>query len=99
MMKHASASGSNGVLGAVDPRRALVEIDATEAPNLKTRKLHPAQRLATAPDGRVRVSLPVGEVRAMARWILSMGGSARAVEPIDLVIAVREMCDATRKKH
>lgn len=88
-----------GVLGAVDPRRALIEIDATEAPNIKTRRLHPAQRLAIAPDGRVRVSLPVGDVRAMARWILSMGGSARAVEPIDLVIAVREMSDATRKKH
>jgi len=88
-----------GVLAVVDPRRALIEIDATEAPNLKTRRLHAAQRLAIAPDGRVRVSLPVGDVRAMARWILSMGGSARAVEPIDLVIAVREMCDVTRKKH
>lgn len=88
-----------GVLGTVDPRRALVEIDATEAPAVRARRLHPSQRLATAPDGRLRVSLPIGEVRAMAKWVLSMGGAARAIEPIDLVIAVRELCDAARKRH
>jgi predicted DNA-binding transcriptional regulator YafY len=88
-----------GVLGKPDKRRALIEIDASEAGSIRARKLHPSQRLATAADGRVRVSLPVGEVRALARWVLSMGGAARAIEPVDLVLAVREMSELSRKRH
>jgi hypothetical protein len=88
-----------GVLASPDPRRAIVEIDASLAPSLRARKLHPAQRIANAADGRMRLSLPVGELGAMARWILSMGGAARAVEPLDLVALVRRLADAARNRH
>lgn len=88
-----------GVLGKPDARRALIEIDAAEAASVRARKLHPSQRVATAADGRARVSLPVGDVRALARWVLAMGGAARAIEPVDLVHAVRELSEAVRRRH
>jgi predicted DNA-binding transcriptional regulator YafY len=65
--------------------RFVVEFDARVADDVKARRLHPQQRIATASDGRVRVSLPLVDPRAAIAFVLSWGDAARVVEPPDLV--------------
>jgi predicted DNA-binding transcriptional regulator YafY len=72
---------------ARNPRqvRLIVEFEPRVADAVKARRVHPSQKLAVAPDGRVRVSLVVPEapeVLSKARaWVLGFGSAARVVEP------------------
>lgn len=76
----------HGTFGVARPTktRFIVEFDARVSEEIRARKLHPQQRMATAPDGRVRVSLPLVDRRAAIAWILSWGDAAHVVEPADL---------------
>lgn len=76
----------HGDFGVARPSkaRAIVEFDARAADAVRARKLHPQQRLATSPDGRVRVSLPLVSVDRLVAWVLSWGDAARVVEPVEL---------------
>ena len=65
-----------------------MEFDARVADEVKAKRLHPQQRIATAPDGRVRVSLPLVDPRTVIAFVLSWGDAARVVEPPELVTEV-----------
>lgn len=84
----------HGDFGIAPPLKArerikvLVEFDAKLAGEVRFRKTHPSQRTAVASDGRVRLSLTVGDLEATARWVLGFGDGARAIEPPELVRAV-----------
>ena len=83
--------GDFGIGAPVRPReriRALVEFEARLANEVRGRKAHPSQRTAVAPDGRVRVSLTLGDLQLATRWVLGFGDGARAIEPPELVRAV-----------
>lgn len=71
-----------------DKMRVLVEFDPRVAHEIRGRKAHPSQRVATAPDGRIRISFTVGDLSAVARWVLGFGDAARVIEPPELVSAV-----------
>ncbi|MBX3206413.1 MAG: WYL domain-containing protein [Labilithrix sp.] len=77
----------HGDFGVARPARArfIVEFEARVADEVKAKRFHPQQRIATAPDGRVRVSLPLVDPRAAIAFVLSWGDAARVVEPPDLV--------------
>ncbi len=82
--------GEFGISTAPKKIRVLVEFDAKIADEIRARKVHPTQRLATAPDGRVRLSMTVGQLGEVRRWILGFGPMARVLEPVELVDEVRD---------
>ena len=77
----------HGELGVGEPSRErfVVEFDPRVADDIRTRKIHPQQKVFTAPDGRIRVSLPLVDEAAVLHWILSWGDAARVVDPPELV--------------
>jgi predicted DNA-binding transcriptional regulator YafY len=79
--------GELGVAGP-SPARFIVEFDARVADDVKGRRIHAQQRIATSADGRVRVSLPLVDARAAIAFILGWGDAARVVEPEWLVTEV-----------
>lgn len=82
----------HGDLGVAIPEKTkmLVEFDPRVADAVRARKVHPAQRIAQAPDGRVRVSAPIGD-RALARaWVLGFGDAAKVLEPEDFADEIRQ---------
>jgi predicted DNA-binding transcriptional regulator YafY len=90
--------GAFGPVAAPDERRAVIEFDPAAAVEVRMRKHHPDQRIATSRDGRVRLALPVGNREALARWVLGFGSAARVIEPDDLRQLVRdELREALRK--
>lgn len=76
----------HGEFGVAPPPRTrfTVEFDARVADEIRARRLHPQQKTFTAPDGRVRVSLPLVDHPSAIAWVLSWGDAARVVEPSDL---------------
>jgi len=82
----------HGELGVAPPPRVrfTVEFDARVADEVRARRIHPQQKIFTAPDGRVRISMPLADPAAATAWILSWGDAARVVEPADLVRSVGE---------
>jgi predicted DNA-binding transcriptional regulator YafY len=77
--------GDFGVARAPRHVRLIVEFEPRVADAVRSRRVHPSQKLAVAADGRVRVSVTVPEapeVLAHARaWVLGFGSAARVVEP------------------
>jgi len=86
--------GDFGVARTPRTVRIVVELEARAADAVRTRKVHPSQKVAVAPDGRVRVSLALPdapEVLAQVRtWVLGFGAGARVVEPRELADALAD---------
>jgi predicted DNA-binding transcriptional regulator YafY len=80
--------GDFGVAQAAATLKLLVEFDPRVADAVRARRVHPSQKLAVAPDGRVRASLVVPEspevFERVRTWVLSFGASARVLEPRQL---------------
>ncbi|HVH43240.1 MAG TPA: WYL domain-containing protein [Labilithrix sp.] len=91
----------HGDLGVARPPRArfIVEFDARVADEVKAKRQHPQQRIATAPDGRVRVSLPLVDPRAAVSFVLSWGDAARVVEPPELVAEVAKILSRAASRY
>jgi predicted DNA-binding transcriptional regulator YafY len=90
------ASCVHGDFGVAPPsaraQRVIVEFDARVADDVRARRVHPSQKIATAPDGRVRVSMAVPMLEAVrasvSQWVLGFGAAARVIEPEELAVAV-----------
>lgn len=82
-----------GELGVARPVRetAIVEFEARVAEEVRTRKVHPRQRWAPGPEGRIRVQVPLVSVPAIVAWVLGFGDAARVVEPPELAREVGEV--------
>ncbi len=91
--------GAFGPVPIEDRRRAVIEFDARVADEVRSRKHHPDQRIATSRDGRVRLAMPVGDRAALVRWILSYGSAARVIEPGDVREVVREELREALRRH
>lgn len=76
-----------------------VEFDVATAPEIRARRWHPSQRLATAPDGRVRLSFVVGDLATVRTWVLGFGHHARVIEPAALVADVRTELEAALGRY
>ena len=81
--------GDQGI-AAPAKRHAIVDFDARVADEVRARKVHPAQKQATAKDGRVRLSVPIADQKALVAWILGFGDAAEVAEPPDLVLEVAQ---------
>jgi predicted DNA-binding transcriptional regulator YafY len=91
--------GDFGIAPASKRTRVLVEFDAAAAVDLRQRKVHPSQRIAVAPDGRVRLSMSVGDLGEVARWVLGYGSAAVVIEPPELVSEVRLALERALAKY
>jgi predicted DNA-binding transcriptional regulator YafY len=95
------AHGQFGVAAGSSKVRVLVEFDARAAEEIRGRKVHSTQKIATAPDGRVRlsVSLPVTVLPEVRRWVLGFADAARVIEPPELVAEVARVLAAASKRY
>jgi predicted DNA-binding transcriptional regulator YafY len=80
--------GAFGVSRPGPRTRVIVEFDAKAAPEVQRTKLHPSQKIAVAPDGRVRLSLSMHDLTELVRWVMAFGDQARVIEPESLATEV-----------
>lgn len=77
----------------------MIEFSREAADEIRGQRVHPSQRLATAPDGRVRLSLGVPSLEEALRWVLRFGAAARVIEPVELRDAVMRELKATMLRY
>jgi predicted DNA-binding transcriptional regulator YafY len=90
--------GELGV-GRLGKARFTVDFDARVADEVKARRIHPQQRIANSPDGRVRLSLPLIDPRAAVSFVLSWGDAARMVDPPELVEEIRTILSRAAARY
>lgn len=91
--------GEFGVGTKASKARVIIEFDARVADEIRAKKLHRDQKLATSPDGRVRVSLPLVNVDAILGWTLAFGDAARVVEPPEIVSRIAGILERARDRY
>ena len=67
----------------------MIEFDAHAAEYIRTRRVHPTQKLSNTGDGGVRLTLTIGDLTQLTSWVLEWGGRARVIEPPELVARVQ----------
>lgn len=67
-----------------EPRTVVIEFDRREALYVRGRRWHHSQTLEDLPDGTLRMTLKVGSMEEVIRWVLSLGSGAWIVRPEDL---------------
>jgi proteasome accessory factor B len=61
-----------------------VVFDAFAASRVQERQWHPSQKIKQLPNGGIELSLSLGNLEEIERWILSWGKHAQVVEPAEL---------------
>ncbi|MGB9880990.1 MAG: helix-turn-helix transcriptional regulator [Anaerolineae bacterium] len=72
-----------------EPRKVVIEFDAEQARYVRGRRWHHSQVTEDLPDGSLRMTLTIGGLGELTRWVMSFGSHAKIVEPEDLRDAVR----------
>ena len=79
--------------------RVVIEFDARVAEEVRAKKVHPAQKLFTSPDGRVRLAFPLANPDAVLSFVLSYGDAARVVEPAAFAEEVGRRLDRAARRY
>ncbi|HHV78325.1 MAG TPA: WYL domain-containing transcriptional regulator [Firmicutes bacterium] len=66
------------------PRNVVIQFDTQEAPYIRGRQWHPSQKLEELPDGSLRMTLVIGGLGELKRWIMSFGPHAVVIDPEEL---------------
>ncbi len=70
-----------GVHQAVRKVRVVIDFDAHAAQSVRARRFSPTQRRSNLRGGGVRLTMAVGDLSEVARWVLGFGDHARVIEP------------------
>jgi len=76
--------GELGIWRATSRQKIVLEFDAEAAPQLRNRRVHPTQKLGSLPSGGLRLTMSVGDLEPLVRWVLQWGRHARVIEPAEL---------------
>jgi predicted DNA-binding transcriptional regulator YafY len=96
---HQWIHGAFGVAAPGARARVLVEFDARVAAEVRSAKLHPSQKIALAPDGRLRLSMSLPPTAELKRWILGFGDSARVIEPAELAADIAKTLQSAAARY
>lgn len=82
---------SFGVFHGKGSHRVKIRFDAFASRLVSERQWHPSQKVKTFKNGEMELSLELGSLEEVERWILSWGAHARVIEPKALVDRVRDV--------
>lgn len=94
-------SGSFGVFKSSRAARQTVriEFDAFASRLVAERQWHPTQKIKNLGNGGLELSLQLGNLEEIERWVLSWGAHARVIGPKALVQRVRQAAQSLLEKH
>lgn len=90
--------GELGIWRSEEKHRIVVDFDAEAAEYVRSRRVHPSQRLTLQPGGTIRSTMTVGNLTPVVSWILEWGNKAKVIEPPELVARIeQELAEALAK--
>jgi predicted DNA-binding transcriptional regulator YafY len=82
-----------------EPKKVVIEFDPSEAPYIRGKTWHKSQVVQDLPDGSMRMTLTIGSMGEVKRWVMSLGRHAWVVEPEELREEIRRELEAARKRY
>jgi proteasome accessory factor B len=89
---------SFGVLTGPGNFDVLIHFDELAADYIREKRWHASQQLTEAEDGGVRLRLKLSSLAEIQRWILSWGGHATVLAPVELADSVKAAASAILHK-
>lgn len=81
------------------PQRVVIEFDKGQSPYIRGKRWHKSQVLEELPDGVLRMTLTVGGLGEIKRWVMSLGSHAWVVEPESLRAEIALELEAAAAKY
>ena len=75
-----------------EPQEVKIHFSAAQAPYIRERTWHPSQEIETEPDGSVILTLKVGDLGEVKRWLIGFGAEAEVLGPEELRADIAEEC-------
>jgi predicted DNA-binding transcriptional regulator YafY len=91
--------GQFGIWAGGDPTEVVVDFEPSVADYLRTRKVHPSQRIEPLRGGGVRLRMLIGELTEVATWVLGFGAMAKVRRPPELADRVRAELQAACDRY
>ncbi len=88
-----------GVLGGEGDYRVVVRFTATAADRVREREWHESQVMRDLPDGGLELTLRLGALAEVSRWILGWGDSAEVIAPPELRAQVKATAEALAQMY
>ena len=85
---------SFGVFKGKARHRVCIRFDAFAARLVSERQWHASQKLKPLASGELELSMELGSLEEIERWVLSWGGHARVLEPVELKRMIRRAAEA-----
>ncbi|MCM2314793.1 MAG: WYL domain-containing protein [Thermoanaerobaculia bacterium] len=82
-----------------DPREVVIEFEPDVASLVESARHHEGESVRILPGGAAEYRVTLAHVEEIARWIVTFGGKARAIEPEELVARVREIAEGVTNAH
>jgi predicted DNA-binding transcriptional regulator YafY len=77
--------GEFGIWKTDERFKVVIDFDTKAAEYVGMRQLHPSQQLTQLANGRLRLTMHVGNLTQLTSWVLEWGASAHVIEPPELV--------------
>jgi proteasome accessory factor B len=81
---------SFGVHSGQSEYQVVIRFDPYAADYVREKRWHPSQQLRELPGGEIELRLKLSSLGEVQRWVLGWGGSARVIEPPELIRSVHE---------
>ncbi len=82
-----------------EPQKVVLEFDRVQAAYIRGRKWHHSQTLEELPGGALRMTLTVGGLGEVKRWVTGMGSHGWVVEPEELQEEIAEELAKARERY
>jgi len=67
-----------------EPQEVKIRFSPSQAPYIRERTWHPSQKIETCGDGSIILTLNVGDLWEVKRWLIGFGAEAEALQPKEL---------------
>jgi len=67
-----------------EPQEVKIRFSTSQAPYIRERTWHPSQKIETCGDGSIILTLNVGDLWEVKRWLIGFGAEAEALQPKEL---------------
>jgi predicted DNA-binding transcriptional regulator YafY len=75
-----------------DPQEVTIRFSPEQAPYIRERTWHPSQKIEKRADGSVELTMSVGNLWEVKRWLIGFGADAQVVQPTVLAKDIGEEC-------
>lgn len=81
------------------PQEIRIRFDAFAARLVRERRWHPSQKIKDLADGQIELSLRLGNLHEILRWVLSWGEHAQVLAPRELRDRIAHTAEALRAMY